>query len=112
MPQKNEKSLLSANKISKTFDNGVKALVDFTTNVHRGEVVVLIGPSGSGKSTFLRCLNGLEEIDSGAIVIDGITGATITSVTIGVIMDKGAGRIEQGVDPCRMRAGALGIPDR
>jgi ABC-type polar amino acid transport system ATPase subunit len=35
-------------------------------------VVVIIGPSGSGKSTFLRCLNGLEEIDSGLIVIDGI----------------------------------------
>jgi polar amino acid transport system ATP-binding protein len=35
-------------------------------------VVVVIGPSGSGKSTFLRCLNGLEEIDSGSIVIDGI----------------------------------------
>jgi len=35
-------------------------------------VVVVIGPSGSGKSTFLRCLNGLEEIDSGFIVIDGI----------------------------------------
>jgi polar amino acid transport system ATP-binding protein len=34
--------------------------------------VVVIGPSGSGKSTFLRCLNGLEEIDSGEIVIDGI----------------------------------------
>ncbi len=58
--------------ISKTFPNGVKALVDFSTRIHRGEVVVVIGPSGSGKSTFLRCLNGLEEIDSGAITIDGI----------------------------------------
>jgi polar amino acid transport system ATP-binding protein len=58
--------------ISKTFANGVKAVVDFTTRIQRGEVVVVIGPSGSGKSTFLRCLNGLEEIDSGSIVIDGI----------------------------------------
>jgi polar amino acid transport system ATP-binding protein len=58
--------------ISKTFDNGVRALIDFSTDIHRGEVVVVIGPSGSGKSTFLRCLNGLEEIDSGAICIDGI----------------------------------------
>jgi len=58
--------------ISKTFPNGVKALVGFSTRIHRGEVVVIIGPSGSGKSTFLRCLNGLEEIDSGSIVIDGI----------------------------------------
>ena len=59
-------------KINKTFSNGVHALVDFSTTVRRGEVVVVIGPSGSGKSTFLRCLNGLEEIDSGTIVIDGI----------------------------------------
>ena len=57
--------------INKTFTNGVKAVVDFTTKIQRGEVVVVIGPSGSGKSTFLRCLNGLEEIDSGSIVIDG-----------------------------------------
>ena len=58
--------------ISKTFANGVRAVADFSTHIKRGEVVVVIGPSGSGKSTFLRCLNGLEEIDSGAIVIDGI----------------------------------------
>ena len=59
--------------INKTFANDVKAVVDFTTKIQRGEVVVVIGPSGSGKSTFLRCLNGLEEIDSGSIVIDGIS---------------------------------------
>jgi ABC-type polar amino acid transport system ATPase subunit len=58
--------------ISKTFANGVKALVDFSTDIHRGEVVVVIGPSGSGKSTFLRCLNGLEEVDHGSIIVDGI----------------------------------------
>ena len=40
--------------------------------VARGEVVVIIGPSGSGKSTLLRCLNALEEIQSGEIVIDGL----------------------------------------
>jgi len=59
--------------INKTFANGVQAVVDFTAKIQRGEVVVVIGPSGSGKSTFLRCLNGLEEIDSGSIVIDGIS---------------------------------------
>lgn len=64
--------IIVAEHITKTFDNGVKALVDFDTKIHRGEVVVVIGPSGSGKSTFLRCLNGLEEIDSGSIVIDGL----------------------------------------
>ncbi|RTZ98845.1 MAG: peptide ABC transporter ATP-binding protein [Deltaproteobacteria bacterium] len=64
--------MIVVENISKTFPDGVKALVDFSTRIHRGEVVVVIGPSGSGKSTFLRCLNGLEEIDSGAITIDGI----------------------------------------
>jgi polar amino acid transport system ATP-binding protein len=63
--------IIVVENISKTFGNGVKAVVDFTTRIQRGEVVVVIGPSGSGKSTFLRCLNGLEEIDSGSIVIDG-----------------------------------------
>ena len=65
--------IIVVDNISKTFPNGVRALCDFSTNIRRGEVVVVIGPSGSGKSTFLRCLNGLEEIDSGSIVIDGIT---------------------------------------
>lgn len=64
--------MIQADKISKTFPNGVCALSNFSTNIRRREVVVVIGPSGSGKSTFLRCLNGLEEIDSGSIIIDGI----------------------------------------
>ncbi|MCQ2512014.1 MAG: amino acid ABC transporter ATP-binding protein [Lachnospiraceae bacterium] len=42
-----------------------------STDVYEGEVVVVIGPSGSGKSTFLRCLNGLEEITSGKVIVDG-----------------------------------------
>jgi len=64
--------IVVAEHVYKTFENGVIALSDFTTRVARGEVVVVVGPSGAGKSTFLRCLNGLEEIDSGTIVIDSI----------------------------------------
>jgi len=64
--------IIHVDRIGKTFPNGVVALKDFSTDIRRSEVVVLIGPSGSGKSTFLRCLNGLEEIDSGSITIDGI----------------------------------------
>jgi polar amino acid transport system ATP-binding protein len=64
--------IIEVEKINKIFPGGVHALVDFSTKVRKREVVVVIGPSGSGKSTFLRCLNGLEEIDSGSIVIDGI----------------------------------------
>jgi len=64
--------IAEVNHINKTFPGGIRALVDFSTRVRRGSVLVIIGPSGSGKSTFLRCLNGLEEIESGSIIIDGI----------------------------------------
>lgn len=64
--------IIIADHLVKTFPGPIKALDDFSVRVKRGEVMVLIGPSGSGKSTFLRCLNGLDAIDSGAIVIDGI----------------------------------------
>ncbi len=67
-----DERIVETTEICKTFPGGVVALDRFTLSVRRGEVVVIIGPSGSGKSTFLRCLNGLEEIDSGSIVIDGI----------------------------------------
>lgn len=68
--------MIDAKNVFKTFKTPdrreVKALVDFSTHIDKGEVVVMIGPSGSGKSTFLRCLNRLEEIDSGDITIDGV----------------------------------------
>ena len=68
--------MIDAHNVYKTFKTPdrreVKALVDFSTHISKGEVVVIIGPSGSGKSTFLRCLNRLEEIDSGEIIIDGV----------------------------------------
>ena len=64
--------MIQVDKINKSFPNGVHAVRDFSTNIRRREVVVVCGPSGSGKSTFLRCLTGLEEIDNGSIVIDGI----------------------------------------
>lgn len=50
----------------------VYAVDGITTHIKAGEVVVVIGPSGSGKSTYLRCLNGLEELTSGHIYIDGV----------------------------------------
>jgi ABC-type polar amino acid transport system ATPase subunit len=67
-----DERIIEATGIVKRFPGGVVALDRFSLTVRRGEVVVIIGPSGSGKSTFLRCLNGLEEIDGGSIVIDGI----------------------------------------
>ena len=49
-----------------------EVLKGVSTDIYEGEVVVVIGPSGSGKSTFLRCLNGLEEITSGNVIVDGV----------------------------------------
>ena len=49
----------------------LEVLKDISTDIHEGEVVVIIGPSGSGKSTFLRCMNKLEEITAGEVIVDG-----------------------------------------
>ena len=58
----------------KKYYNGesIKALDGVTTDIRKGEVVVIIGPSGSGKSTFLRSLNLLERPTSGTITFDGV----------------------------------------
>jgi polar amino acid transport system ATP-binding protein len=57
-------------KVNKYFGD-FHALKDIDFYVGRGEIVVICGPSGSGKSTLIRCINRLEEIDEGRIVIDG-----------------------------------------
>jgi polar amino acid transport system ATP-binding protein len=62
--------ILHARGIRKQFGTLV-AVKDVDLDVHRGEVLVILGPSGSGKSTLLRCLNQLEAIDAGAIYVDG-----------------------------------------
>jgi polar amino acid transport system ATP-binding protein len=71
------KPIISVEGLNKTFftpDKSIKinAVKDVTVDIFQGEVVVVIGPSGAGKSTFLRCLNGLEDFDSGSIAIDNI----------------------------------------
>src|SRR5215212_8069375 len=62
--------LVVMSQVNKHF-GPLHVLQDVTTEVGRGEVVVLIGPSGSGKSTLCRAINRLEPIDSGEIIIDG-----------------------------------------
>ena len=64
--------IIVVEQINKTFANNVKAVVDFTTRIKRGEVVVVIGPSGSGKTTLLRALAGLENCN-GQITIGNET---------------------------------------
>ena len=67
------KVLISVQHLVKEYNHGaVHALNDCSLDIHRGEVVAVIGPSGSGKSTLLRSLNLLEEPTSGAIYFDGV----------------------------------------
>lgn len=61
---------ISAKNLKKRYGS-LEVLKDISVEVTEGEVLCIIGPSGSGKSTFLRCLNGLEEIQSGSITILG-----------------------------------------
>jgi len=64
-------SMIELRDVSKTYGR-FRALDGCTTTVAAGSVVVVCGPSGSGKSTLIRCVNGLETIDSGSIVVDGV----------------------------------------
>jgi len=70
--------LIQVRGLVKRFGN-LNAIDGITTDINKGEVVVVIGPSGSGKSTFLRCLNLLEEPTSGQILFEGtdITGPNV-----------------------------------
>ena len=68
----NDDVLIRVENLQKHFKGGqIKALDGVTTDIKRGEVVVVIGPSGSGKSTFLRCLNLLELPTGGTITFEG-----------------------------------------
>ena len=65
--------IIRANDLQKYFKGGkIKALDGVSADIHKGEVVVVIGPSGSGKSTFLRCLNLLEVPTGGTILFNGV----------------------------------------
>ena len=61
--------ILHIKNLSKRYGD-TKVLKNINISVKKGEVVVIIGPSGCGKSTLLRCLNGLEEIQEGEVLLD------------------------------------------
>lgn len=63
-------ALLELKNIKKSFDQNL-ILKDLSLSVEKGEVIVILGPSGCGKSTLLRCINGLETIQGGEILLDG-----------------------------------------
>ncbi len=62
-------NIVSMTKINKFYDD-FHVLKDIDFHVKKGEIVVICGPSGSGKSTLIRCINGLEDIDNGKIIVD------------------------------------------
>jgi aspartate/glutamate/glutamine transport system ATP-binding protein len=64
-------SIIEFREVSKWFED-FQVLKEIDLAVEEGEVVVLIGPSGSGKSTLLRCINALEEIGTGELIVDGL----------------------------------------
>ena len=107
--------MIEFKNVSKHF-GPTQVLHNIDLNIAQGEVVVIIGPSGSGKSTLLRCINKLEEITSGDLIVDGLKvndpkaeeGMTMVIVTheIGfaekvasrlIFIDKG--RIAEDGDP-------------
>ncbi len=63
--------MISIRNVSKWYGT-TQVLADCSAEVGRGEVVVVCGPSGSGKSTLIKCVNGLEPVQRGAVVVDGI----------------------------------------
>ncbi|MEE8567397.1 MAG: amino acid ABC transporter ATP-binding protein [Anaerolineales bacterium] len=70
-PSGSNDNIIIIENVFKAFGK-VKALIDVNLTVKRGEVCLIFGPSGGGKSTLLRCINHLETVDSGRIIVDGI----------------------------------------
>ena len=68
---KNRNAKIHVEHLKKSFGS-LEVLKDISTDIYEGEVVVVIGPSGSGKSTFLRCLNRLEEVTGGSILVQDV----------------------------------------
>jgi glutamate/aspartate transport system ATP-binding protein len=64
--------MIEINSISKWYGQ-FQVLTDCTTQINKGEVVVVCGPSGSGKSTLIKCVNGLEPFQKGDVTVNGIS---------------------------------------
>jgi len=74
-------AIIQAIDVVKTYDTGkveVRALRGVSLAVRRGEMVAIMGPSGCGKTTLLNCLSGLDTIDSGRVLIEGVDISTLS----------------------------------
>ena len=121
-------SLVELKGVVKRFGTNT-VLDDVSMNVERGEIIAVIGRSGSGKSTMLRCINGLEPVQGGTVVVDGETvsapGADLRALRqrVGIVfqsynlfphlsVEKNitlAPRVVKGMDPAAARELALGV---
>ncbi|MBO5093057.1 MAG: amino acid ABC transporter ATP-binding protein [Lachnospiraceae bacterium] len=83
----NKNSKISIKGLRKSFGH-LEVLKGMDVEITEGEVVCLIGPSGSGKSTFLRCLNALEKITAGTVIVDGYNLTDKKNVNINKVREN------------------------
>ena len=79
-PHVDEDVIVQATGVRKTYDTGqirVDALKGIDLSLRRGEMVAVMGPSGCGKTTLLNCLSGIDEIDEGQVLIEGVSLAEL-----------------------------------
>ena len=109
-PRRTAEAIVEARGVDKLYDTGklqVRALNGVSFAVPRGEMVAIMGPSGSGKTTLLNCLSGLDRIDAGEVLIEGVAlmrqlnrerGLTFLIVTHDIAVGRLTDRIVRMVD--------------